>query len=165
MEDAVIMPNNKVEDKAKDIVNNLDPDKRNYKLEISEKQASIIQRALELFSRVHIGQLQYVLEQFRQHWIKPKKDCDFEECEKLMSLLKMHLTGFKMNESYGIHSLEVDDDARIAWDLQQVIRHRVSWDREDNPKNRNWKTMMGVNFDEPMKSSSSECLSKIERVN
>ena len=38
---------------------------------------------------------------------------------------------------------------RIAWDIQQVIRHRIAWDR--NPKGN-----ITVDFDSPLKTSDEQ---------
>lgn len=65
------------------------------------------------------------------------------------------------NSYFSISSKEVNPAAQIAWDLQQVLRHRMSWDhavREgivpsiDSP--RDWSKMMGVNYDKPFMASS-----------
>jgi hypothetical protein len=58
----------------------------------------------------------------------------------------------------------------IAWDLYQVVRHKLSWEgavergvieSEDSP--RNWSEMMTVNYDTPMKFGT-EPLAKMERI-
>jgi len=53
-------------------------------------------------------------------------------------------------------SEKIHDVFRIAWDLQQVIRHRLAWDR--NPKGG-----IQVSFDDPLKSSR-EPLASIKRI-
>jgi len=48
----------------------------------------------------------------------------------------------------------------IAWDLYQVIRHRLAWDAAieegqiEKGERRKWPEMMGVCFDEPMQRGS-----------
>jgi hypothetical protein len=52
------------------------------------------------------------------------RECDIEELMKQASSLFGHSTG----SSHGIHSDKVNDKSRIAYDIQQVIRHRLSCD-------------------------------------
>ena len=49
----------------------------------------------------------------------------------------------------------INDSFRVAWDLQQVIRYRLAWDR--NPEGG-----IQVIFDEPLKSSQEPlaCIKK-----
>lgn len=54
--------------------------------------------------------------------------------------------------SYGIHSKSVSDEARVAWDLMQVVRNTASWHRHRaaGGTGATWQT----NFDEPWRSSA-----------
>lgn len=56
---------------------------------------------------------------------------------------------WKPKANIGMH--DTCDEGQLAWDLYQVIRHRLAWDRAGNPPVRDWKTMMTVDFDEPLK--------------
>jgi hypothetical protein len=58
-------------------------------------------------------------------------------------------TGLPRNAYHGIFSDKIPDEARVAWDLHQVIRHRLSWD--DQPEGG-----ITVNFDTPMKYGKEE---------
>lgn len=133
-----------------------------YKLTITEHQASVINRALDFYSRMLIGQVREIKNVYkmeRNFNDLPDHDQADEAIEKVREL---YFPGHPSNGSFGIYSPEVPDSARIAWDIQQVIRHRIAWRRAGDPSERDWSTMTGVTYDEPMKSSSKEDLPKIE---
>ena len=74
------------------------------------------------------------------------------------------------HSNLGIYNDEVRPEAKSAWDLYQVIRHRLAWDNAvaegviDSPDApRNWTAMLGVHYDKPM-TSSAEPLAEIRRV-
>jgi hypothetical protein len=118
-------------------------------VEISEKQARIIISALDFYSRIGIGQFREIVSAFSwwqrdEQWLNHR-----DEVERLIHDAQFNLTGMPFNASYGIFSPEVPESAKIAWDIQQVIRHRLAWDR--NPKGG-----MTVDFDTPMKSSTKD---------
>jgi len=124
-----------------------------YKITVTERQADIIIDALDLWSRMHMGQWNEILMFAKNH------DCRFE-AEKLIDVLRFicgMLPGRSPSGYYGIHSKEISDSARVAWDLQQVIRHRLSWDRDPEG---GWT----VNFDTPMQSCEEEPLARIEKM-
>ncbi len=128
-------------------------------LEISEKQMDIMLAALDLYSRVRLGQYTD-LPNSENKYMTP-----FEDADEIKRILMPELKG---NAYYGIHSEKISDDARVAWDIQQVMRHMRSWHRagKDPEKDRReWtgpNTMMGVNYDSPMRSSEGEELPKIQ---
>lgn len=121
--------------------------KKAYKvsIELSETQADVVRVALESYSRMLIGQLDYALEPIR--W-KTKSDW-YQDVMPVLDEVKHLIFELAPNASYGIYSTEVSDNARVAWDIQQVIRNKMSW--HSNPKGS-----MTVNFDRPMKSSQEE---------
>lgn len=110
-------------------------------------------KALDTFSRLCIGQINYAVE---AAWAHKGFDMDKGKIDSLCNQIKGMLTGMASpGASYGIHSKEIPDGARIAWDIQQVIRHQLAWDR--HPEGG-----MGVSFDKPMQSSEQP-LPLIER--
>jgi len=68
------------------------------------------------------------------------------------------LLGIHSSGSYGIHSLEVHDNARVAYDIQQVLRNWLAWKRH---KSGSFGGIMGVSYDKPYQTSKLE-LPKIE---
>jgi hypothetical protein len=76
--------------------------------------------------------------------------------EHLLYLRRIYfpeLTG--IGHSYGIHSEKVSDNARVAFDLIQVIRNKIAW--INNPKGDFF-----VDFDTPYKTSKEEDLATVE---
>jgi len=133
-----------------------------YRAVLSETQIQIINRALDLFSRLLIGQVEHLDDIYIWRQVKTKQ-FDMDKFRKLCFEIKQLVFGFSQGESFGIHGPKTPEDAQIAWDIQQVFRHRLSWDRVGNPPSRDWKTMNGVNFDNPLKSST-EPLCTIRKV-
>uniref|UniRef100_A0A6M3ISR5 Uncharacterized protein n=1 Tax=viral metagenome TaxID=1070528 RepID=A0A6M3ISR5_9ZZZZ len=128
---------------------------KKYKLEITEKQAKIITQSLNLFSRIGMGQLEEIIN--HPQWIfTVDNQYDRDIIKNSINTLKKHLCNLDSYSSFGIYQEEVDDINRVAWDLQQVIRHKLAWDR--NPKGG-----ITVDFGVPMKSSKED-LAKIEEI-
>lgn len=131
--------------------------KDEYKLilELSPKQAYVIQKALDNYSRGLMGQLEYSMDDIRwqnetlsKKGIAPVVDWHNDIVPDLNEL-KRKLFGFQSNEFYGIFNIHLDPDARISWDIHQVIRNKISW--TEHPKGG-----MTVNYDRPLKSSSED---------
>jgi hypothetical protein len=140
---------------------------KHYILKITTWQAQAIVNACDLFSRIGIGQFQEIVHLARFGLIKPREgaiiDYDaYDHAERHINEAKRSLTGYESNASHGIHSERVPDVFKIAWDIQQVIRNRLAWDRAGNPANRDWKTMMGVDYDSPRPAAPPTPLATIE---
>jgi hypothetical protein len=78
--------------------------------------------------------------------------CDNEArdvAEKMLQSVKRTLTPLYGNQFYSISSPEIPDSWKIAYDIHQVIRFRLAWDRDPND---NWN----VHKNEPMRYGSSE---------
>lgn len=145
---------------------------RSYLLHLTEEQAQTLSEACELYSRIGIGQLEEVAHMARMGVLAHKDKTDGVDAESLDAAeealmdAKRHITGMPSNASFGIHSDKVRQTFKLAWDLRQVIRHRLSWDRRGNPAKRDWSgagPMMGVNYDEPSASSGLP-LAKMEQA-
>lgn len=121
-----------------------------YLLEIDKEHAKVIIEALDVFSRIHMGQLEVVAEQHVHSFDNAE---DFIELRKTINLLKSDL-GLHPNAHWGIRSPRVIESAKVAFDIQQIIRHRLAWDR--CPEGGH-----GVDFQELFKCSKSESLPKI----
>lgn len=111
-----------------------------YNLLLSDEQADVLVRALDLYSRIGIGQFEEVLNVYDRHL-----KLDLAQRETLRHLLtnaKMAV-GLPANGGPSIGNQEkVREEFRVAWDIQQVVRHRLSHDRrpEGNPSNMNFDT-------------------------
>lgn len=124
---------------------------KTYTLTLTEKQARILVRALDLFTRIGIGQFEEMIRVFdpacRTEMTK------LRVAENHVAHAQRLVTGFPENASFGIHAEEVSDDFRMARDIGTVIRNRLAWDR--TPAGG-----MGVDFDEP-RAISREALPTI----
>ena len=119
-----------------------------YTLTITENQARLIAQALELVSRVQMGQWPEFID-----WLPHRHLFDWHDLrEKLQPVMSEHFRKAKpegcqyaidgWGSHYGIYSEFIPDTARVAWDLQKVIQHRLAWDR--NPEGG-----FTVDFDKP----------------
>jgi len=136
-----------------------------YELTINKEQAETLVKALDMYSRIGMGQLENITDHPDVH--KRIMDSDIidsiPDAWSLFNKAKRVLFDMDSNASHGIYSDGISDINRIAWDIQRVVRHRLAWDSANNPPKRNWNTMMSVNYDTPNKSSQLP-LPTIKRV-
>lgn len=114
------------------------------------------QEALELYSRIAMSQL----EEIARHPAIERRavGLPFAEWDDLRNgleeqarLMRASLfPGLAGSSYYGIGSRAIGNEARLAWDLQQVLRHRLAWDAAGNPSKRIMPDMIQVMYDEPM---------------
>ena len=111
---------------------------KTYTLTVTENQAQIIAYAVELMSRIQMGQWTEFVD-----WLPHQgKFCRHSLREQLQPAMAEHFRKTKpagmfypidgWGSHYGIYSEFTPDMARTAWDLQKVIEHRLAWDR--NPE-------------------------------
>ena len=113
-----------------------DQTKIEMKIEISDKQACVIITALDHYSRIGMGQLETVADALCQ--LRPK------ECEDRWSLvetftdpMKCRIFGYTGGSSAGICSPVVSDLAKMAYDIQCVIRQDIA-EREGHDRLSVW---------------------------
>lgn len=152
------------------------------KIELSDEQAAVLVEALDLYSRCLIGQLEEVgqvallynvnmldsevrnstYSDNPQHCVahKPDKKAwdNHHDFSDAIRKLKYSLLGINGNGSYGIHSDCVHDNARVAYDVLQVVRNYLAW---KNYKGDCVMGTIGVSFDTPTRTSKQQ-LPKIE---
>ena len=116
-------------------------------LTVTEEQLRLIQRALDFYSRVGIGQFNAIKDHptFEAHLHNEFKDgngkTDYERYHSVRDAVDMMLiqprnmlyndSSIGKNGSWGIHHPNVDDTCRDAFDLVQVIRHEF-WKQNPN---------------------------------
>lgn len=92
-----------------------------YRVTLTDAQVAVASAALELYCRLLIGQPEHVL---LDQFIVKMPLANVEAARNLIGDLKAQVfPGMGPNTSHGIHSSEVSDDARVAFDIQQVLRH------------------------------------------
>lgn len=126
-----------------------------YTLTISERQGDVLTWALDLFMRIGIGQVGEALTVADATF--KKFDPKWHELRTVMESISYHLTGIRHGGPSITNKEVVNDVFRVACDLRDVIRHRLSWDR--HPEG-GWT----VNFDKPWGWSESEPLATIEAL-
>lgn len=131
-----------------------------YTVTITREQAYVLIKATEILARLGIGQFRDALEclptrEFLPHgW--------HEDMDAIGKLLSRHMIegidGYR--SILGMHHNDVRENARVSWDLYQVLRNRLAWDRaiadgivESIESPRKWPEMMQVYYDEPMRVS------------
>lgn len=111
---------------------------KTYTLTVNENQARLLSQALELVTRIQIGQWHEFID-----WLPQQKKINHHSLrEQLMPIMRQHFANAKpdgaewtidgWNSHYGIMSEHIEDTARVAWDLQKVIDHCLAWD--NNPE-------------------------------
>lgn len=138
-----------------------------YTLTLTASQMHVLSRAAEVLARLGIGQIPDALRE-----LPASGDIDWsawhDDCEAVCKIMSKHMPNKinGWNSNLGINN--ADNGARIAWDLHQVIRHRLAWDRAieqgiTDGASRDWSQMMGVCYDEPMKTAP-EPLAAVGRI-
>lgn len=106
-----------------------------YKIELSFDELCLIERSLELYGRVGMLQFEYLTlcnSLQKLIWNKEVSSEFRNKADELKSLF-----GYPSNGNPGILNTEdVNDDARIAIHLYQVIRHQRWLDDTDPDKNK-----------------------------
>lgn len=134
---------------------------KKWQLTINHNQALTLIQALDLYSRIFMGQIEEITRYGKA--LLPAVPSG-ELAEWFNNIKAKMFPELPSGHAYhGIHSPEIDDVARVAWDLQQVIRHRVSWDTENTNDNDQYR-FRGVNFDPPLRSSEKVGLAEISEV-
>ena len=110
-----------------------------YSLHCSKKQLAVIQDAVELYSRIGMGQYREILDiqfspispkrkeeggqylrDFYSKWIGTDKD----QAEKILDQIFMKRANLPFGSYHGINSLQISGKFRTAFDIMQVIRHK-----------------------------------------
>lgn len=136
-----------------------------YTIRINKSQLETLSSATEVLSRLGIGQFIFVLD-----WLPFAKgqcishDDQIYFSERLAPLMVHQIDGYR--SSLGIHGEETPEFAKIAWDLHQVFRHRLAWERavekgivDSINATRKWPEMIGVDYDEPLHASEEHLAS------
>ena len=131
-----------------------------YNLKINEHQAEVLERALDLFSRIGMGQFKELLRTFELNKLRSYSDDNYlkivDQIKRLLDDIHILLTELSPSGYFGITSNKIDDDFRVAFDIYQVIKHRLSWDRVPDGR-------IGIDFYDPLPASTEEHLAEFTR--
>lgn len=102
-----------------------------YRLDLSAEQAHTVSCALDLYVRiVGLGQLEEVLGVWCEQADRSDRfETDRDALQHVIAAAKRIGWGFAANQSRGIHSDAVPEDARRAYDVRQVLRHAIASER------------------------------------
>jgi len=106
-----------------------------YQLTMSAKQAAAVSHALELYSRIGIGQVDTVADEYFDH---PK----YMEIREALEGVRVLVTGHR-GASLGITNARTPVEAKICWEVYQVIRQILAFAR--NPAGGH-----SVDFQDPL---------------
>lgn len=126
-----------------------------YNLTITEEQLQVLSTACEVFSRIGMGQVSET-----SAWIpKASSPSDREdvrgELNRLEDLLRRQLRYRGIAES--------EYAPRVAFDLYQVIRHRLAWDKLA-ADGKTKPSMPLVTYDEPFQVATEVPLAKVAKI-
>ena len=127
-----------------------------YRLTISRHQAHVINSALDLYARLHMGQVDELAYLYRALANKRGLSAEATDAIDVHCTILSRLVGPASGGYYGIAHQLVSDTARVATDIKQVVRHRLAWDREPSGG-------MTVDFDQPH-AYGNEPLPTIDRL-
>lgn len=130
------------------------------KIKLTDHQADVLIEALDLYSRIHLGQFEEVGYIARVYDISRNAVVDYDAFNEFEDRIRdaKTLLGFDRNGSYGIFNKQVNDIARVAYDMQQVLRNHLAWKR--NPEGG-----IQVCFDVPHKTGSEDLIEIEGEVN
>ena len=122
---------------------------------LNKEQAHSVMAALELYSRVHMGQFDNLDWEFVTHGVNRDFWRDQGKRDELRSLLnrakQIIFPELVQNSYQGICSTKIPNSARDAWDLYQSLRHKLSWYNNPNPDDMSrWSN----SYSEPFKTST-----------
>jgi len=132
-----------------------------YELKLTETQSAIVLRALELYSRLLMGQTNEVERALRESSTElpayqvpggPDKRDILDLMKEKLEAIRRDM-GFAPGESYGIMSPQVDNLAREAFDILQVLRYRLAWSRAGLDPETDRRPSFSVEFDTPFWTS------------
>ena len=105
-------------------------DKELFQVNYTKKQLRVIEQALNLVTRLGLGQIDCVGEFLDYHNCDKKKDPKFPSYwdlrNKYFDPMKKDLFGFESGASYGVGNKEVHDDSHIAYDMQKAIQKVIA---------------------------------------
>lgn len=98
----------------------------NYRLELNSEQARTVIQALDLFSRIGMGQIEEIEHFLFWNGILGVDDLGKkEQIRNLCNQIKI-LLGHPINGHAGIAQEQVPRICRLAWDIQCVLRQKVA---------------------------------------
>ena len=134
-----------------------------YTLTVTAKQAAVISQACELLTRLSLGQWHEFIRHMPGDAFCHSIELEDELRPIMAAWFARHPIGKDevvimrgWQSSLGIGNPNARPEVQVAFDLHQVIRHRLAWDKAvadgitDGTK-RPFPQMMTVDYDDPMR--------------
>ncbi len=119
--------------------------------------------ALEIYSRLKHGQISELRELFRDRWCAPDSPFNWSTEPLLDSLKAVIFPELPKNAYHGVGS-KIYPESSVAWDIMQVLRHRMAWDRL-KAEGRDQPEYWGVQYNPPMRFGDEPLAEiKVEKV-
>ena len=123
-------------------------------IKCNEKQAVIIKEALDLYSRLLMGQVTELDNFFTRNtdcWKHPDRDNIAYYAESIKNIVYPELIGY---DSFGIFNAKCPEESKIAYDIIQVLRNELIKVRD--PERRtgwsvDWNIPMPASKEKPVK--------------
>lgn len=124
-------------------------------LTFDQADGSLLQSALDLYLRLHMGQFKEAASILRY---QANTDCQavIGAAERVLAWAKSVVTPLRGGSYYSLHGPDTAEAGKVAGDLNQVLRHRLAHDA--NP-NGGWQ----VDFDVPLPAARGVALAWITR--
>jgi len=125
-------------------------------IKCNEKQAVIIKEALDLYSRLLMGQITELDNFFTRNtdcWKRLDRDSIAYHAESIKNIVYPELIGY---DSFGIFNAKCPEESKIAYDIIQVLRNELIKVRD--PERR---TGWSVDWNIPMPASKEKLVKVI----
>jgi hypothetical protein len=130
-----------------------------YNLTLDEEQLRVLMEALDMYSRLGMGQIDIVLTSTNNPLIKRiwenKSGDEVKDLSK--QIKKLIFPELSDNAYYGIFNNKTPESSKISWDILQVVRYRLAWDKHPDGG-------YTVDFGDPLQSSTYKKLPTIKKV-
>ena len=127
---------------------------KTYNLTLTETQLRTVQKALDCYSRIGMGQCGTAITDHPDVIRRIFEDSDNApgiwdvSCGIDVMIKSMVFTELTQGSFHGIRSEHIDESNRVAYDILQVIRHRLAWDNH-----KEGDRTIYVSYDRPLKTS------------
>lgn len=119
-------------------------------LSLTIDQATAVRDALDLYSRICIGQIEEIgdlvrtgVVPMRRDPAQPREMADVDKCEEVVRLLNAakDVLGYPLNGSNGVGHPHVDPSGHRAYEVKKALAQALAYHRNPNP------SFKGVDYD------------------
>jgi len=118
-----------------------------YNLKVTREQAEVLTKVLDMFSRIGIGQLEEILRHPAYNLKVVTGEINLARSRRARELLNEVRSLITGQRQGGIGIPLSDEQNKIAYDILQVVQHRLAWDERPEGSSEIW-------FQEPMREAN-----------